>query len=179
MGGRTHYLEKVRARHSELARAYKELELITLKAVLEHVPDPMAGLREAERVLRPGGVIFLVVPDGGYIKNRLVPRTGRNFRPDARGWQHHVYFRSRSLAEACRRVGLKVAHEGRAVWREGPLWHWPAEALRWFGLAAWTLVLRITFLRRDIQAFLVKRPVEGGISRGARSKSRRGSGRGL
>ena len=134
-------------------------DVVMLKAVLEHVPDPIAGLREARRVLRPGGVIFVIVPDGAYIKHTLSPQTGRDFRPDARGWQHHVYFGSESFARACERVGLSVRYEGRAVLRRRPQTRlpFPAEHVRWLGLAAWTTASIWTHLRRDIQAFVTHR----------------------
>lgn len=133
-------------------------DVVMLKAVLEHIPDPMAGLREAARVVRPGGVLFVVVPDGDYYKHAIVPRTGRDFRPDARGWQHHVYFDSRSFRRACAGAGLEVAVEGRAVRRQRAGAALPAglEGVRWAGLAAWSWASRTAHLRRDIQAFVVR-----------------------
>jgi len=134
-------------------------DLVMLKAVLEHIPDPMAGLREAARVVRPGGVLFVVVPDGAYYKHTVFPRRGRDFRPDARGWQHHVYFDSRSFRRACASAGLEVMLEGRAVRRHRPGAALPAglEAVRWAGLAAWGWASRTAHLRRDIQAFVGRR----------------------
>lgn len=133
-------------------------DVVTLKAVLEHVPDPMAGLREAARVVQPEGVLLVVMPDGAYYKHAVFPRTGRDFRPDARGWQHHVYFDSGSFRRACAQAGLSVAHEGRAVLRRRPGAALPAplERARWAGLALWTEASRMCHLRRDIQAFVIR-----------------------
>jgi SAM-dependent methyltransferase len=133
-------------------------DIVILKAVLEHIPQPMDGIQEAARVLRPGGVIFVIVPDGDYFKHALMPTRARDFRPDARGWQHHVYFHSPSFARACGEVGLAVAQEGRAVLRRRATAAlvFPLEHVRWLGLAAWTQLARWTRLRRDIQAFVVR-----------------------
>lgn len=39
-------------------------DLITLNKVLEHVPDPVAMLAQAGGLLRPGGVVYVELPDG-------------------------------------------------------------------------------------------------------------------
>ena len=90
----------------------QSFDIVTLKHTLEHVRHPMRGLREIARVLRPGGVAFLIVPDAAYYKIVLMPRRGRSFRPNRRGWQHHVYFYERNLAEASRLAGLTPLKAG-------------------------------------------------------------------
>lgn len=37
-------------------------DVVTLWDVIEHLPDPMAMLRESQRLLRPGGVVFFKTP---------------------------------------------------------------------------------------------------------------------
>ena len=49
----------------------EHFDVVTLWDVLEHVPDPMATLRETHRVLRPGGIVLARVPNGGSWEARL------------------------------------------------------------------------------------------------------------
>ena len=42
------------------------LDYVVCSNVLEHVANPVAALAEWQRVLRPGGIIYLVVPDRRY-----------------------------------------------------------------------------------------------------------------
>jgi SAM-dependent methyltransferase len=42
-------------------------DAVVLLDILEHLPDPRAALAEAHRVLRPGGVVILSVPNRGAL----------------------------------------------------------------------------------------------------------------
>ena len=57
--GRVDFLADARA----LPIADGTLDYLCSSHVLEHLPDPIAALHEWHRVLRPGGMLYLVVPD--------------------------------------------------------------------------------------------------------------------
>lgn len=133
-------------------------DIVTLKHTLEHVERPMDALREVARVLRPGGVALVIVPDAEYWKLSLMPRRGRSFRPDRRGWQHHTYFSTGNLADACRRASLLPVLEGKTIFR-GRLAKGARvifERARWALLGAWVWTCRVTRTRREIQVIARK-----------------------
>lgn len=50
----------------------ESFDVVTLWDVLEHTPDPMSTLREVSRVLKPGGLLVVNVPDIGAWLPRLM-----------------------------------------------------------------------------------------------------------
>lgn len=128
-------------------------DVVTAKHTLEHVRVPKQGAAEVARVLRPGGVAFIVVPDSAYWRCGLAPRSGKYFRPAELGWQHHVYYSIENLSRLLRDAGLEVVSTDKAMLRrrlaKGPAAAW--EGLRYAGLKAWTTTSRMTHLRREIQ----------------------------
>ncbi|HZA51486.1 MAG TPA: class I SAM-dependent methyltransferase [Myxococcaceae bacterium] len=153
--------------------ADESFDIVTLKHTLEHVSNPMEALREIERVLRPGGISFLIVPDAAYYKILVMPRRGRSFRPDRRGWQHHVYFYEQNLADAAMRAGMTPVKAGKDILRrrlaQGARAPW--EWLRYAFLVAWTWTCRATHFRREIQ-LIAQKPTAGATLSDLRASGR-------
>jgi SAM-dependent methyltransferase len=50
----------------QLPYASNTFDAVILSEILEHIDDDVAGLREAYRVLKPGGVVAITVPNANY-----------------------------------------------------------------------------------------------------------------
>lgn len=116
--------------------------LITLWDVIEHVADPVPLLREAGRVLAPGGRIVLTTGDWG---SAYAQAQGERWHLLTPPW-HLTFFSRTTLAEAAQRAGLrvlKVASEGVAG--DGPRWRNPLSLLatRALGLGD---IMRVTLV---------------------------------
>ncbi len=129
-------------------------EIVVLKHVLEHTIDPRRAVSELRRVLSPGGVALIAVPDVRYWKADTARRTYRYFRPDDLGVQHHVYYSKDTLARLLEGNGFRVAFASKAVYRAHraarSAVHWLWEGARFAALAGWVAVARRLRMQREV-----------------------------
>ena len=89
----------------------QDFAVVSLVAVLEHLVDPAASLREIAELLRPDGTLYLLVPDASRFSDHL-DAPYQQFSVE-----HINYFTSASLKNLLASVGLEVAVERGTVVR--------------------------------------------------------------
>jgi 2-polyprenyl-3-methyl-5-hydroxy-6-metoxy-1,4-benzoquinol methylase len=90
-------------------------DVVSLWDVIEHVPDPMAYVRKAASLLRPGGVLALATPDVGSLPARM---TGPRWVGYKLSEEHVYYFSTRMLTRMLNEAGMEVVytrHVGKYV----------------------------------------------------------------
>ena len=73
--------------------------------VLEHIPDDAAALGEVRRILKPGGLLILGVPNEGAAFWQLAYRLQPKVRATS---DHRHHYTADSVAAKCREAGLTV-----------------------------------------------------------------------
>lgn len=98
---------------------------ITMIDLIEHVADPVALLKSARRLLRPGGRLYIVTPNHdalihsiGIALDRIAGRLSQPLIDHLYIPWHEFYFDARSMAAALRAAGLSMCS---AVPQEFPL----------------------------------------------------------
>lgn len=80
-----------------------KFDFILYQDVIEHVTDPVGELKKAYKILKPGGVIYLVTPDVGGFWSKLLGRYWYHYKPT----EHVVYFSQETMNLALRKAGFK------------------------------------------------------------------------
>jgi SAM-dependent methyltransferase len=99
-------------------RPTASLSLVTCFQTIEHVPDPAALVRDAARLLKPGGVLAIVCHDRRAPVNRLL-----GLRSPIIDVEHQQLFSPASITRLLQLAGLAdVGH--RAIRNSYPLRYW-------------------------------------------------------
>jgi 2-polyprenyl-6-hydroxyphenyl methylase/3-demethylubiquinone-9 3-methyltransferase len=103
-------------------------DVIVCSDVLEHLENPAAILREIARVLKPGGEVFLTLPNAFNLWQRLeILKTGNSsrYKSERRARPHgHISLLPTAVLDSlCLRAGLELtAHGGGYVWWKNHFW---------------------------------------------------------
>ena len=89
------------------------LDAVTFWDVLEHVSNPVADLTRARKLLRPGGVLAVTVPNSA---NMLARVSGHRWFGYKTAGEHLHFFTALSLREAFRKAGLTVRMRRSTTW---------------------------------------------------------------
>lgn len=87
----------------ELALPAQSYDAITLYDVIEHLPDPVAALREIRRLLAPEGVLHIVTPNVGGLQAKVLGRYWYHYKPG----EHLFYFSPKTLRATVQRALLR------------------------------------------------------------------------
>lgn len=97
-------------------------EMVIFRHVLEHFLDPAKILRQADRILKPGGYVLIIVPNGDSLGRRIF-RQYWEWAPPS-----HIYnFSPRSLSRLLQRAGFlltKIFHSPSPVLLSTSLHNW-------------------------------------------------------
>jgi SAM-dependent methyltransferase len=121
-------------------------DAVTLNHVIEHVPDPLATLRECARVLRPGGDLVLFTPNNGSLGHRVFGCHWRGLEPP----RHLHVFCPESMSALLRAAGF-TRYEVSTLNSD---YIWRKSAALWAGRGSPQAGLRETFSSRTLAGLL-------------------------
>lgn len=134
-------------------------DIVVMKHVLEHTPQPQVALGEVHRVLRPGGAVVIAVPNVDYWKGDKRRTQYRYYRPDDLGAQHYVYYSEDTLRTRLSRSGFEVVGFGKTRSRQAlarrSAWWAVAEPVRAWAWRVGRTIGRNFKLQREV--YLVAR----------------------
>jgi len=79
-------------------------DLVTMLDLVEHLPEPVRTLREARRILKPGGVLVVSTPDFRSLSRRVLGRCWAALSPG----EHLANFDAGTLGRVLKRAGFSL-----------------------------------------------------------------------
>lgn len=83
--------------------AKDSFDIVLYQDVIEHVTDPVQELKRVHRILKPGGLVYLVAPDVGGLWSKLLGSLWYHYKPI----EHVVYFTQDTIARALKEAGFE------------------------------------------------------------------------
>jgi len=101
-------------------------DVVALSDVFEHVSEPLAMLRDAARLLKPDGLLYVKVPNARFNlfkqwASRIRGRTPRHGVWDS--YEHVVHYTDETLRRMLRKGGFEVFALSAARPVQIPVWH--------------------------------------------------------
>lgn len=101
-------------------------DVVTLTDVFEHLTNPKGMLKEAYRILKPQGIIFIKVPNGLF---NIFKLTGARLTGSLKNYdifdsyEHVVHYTQKTIGTMLRECGFKVVNFSIGKPIQLPVWH--------------------------------------------------------
>lgn len=101
-------------------------DVVALSDVFEHVTSPLEFLAQADRYLKPDGIVYIKVPNARWnlFKQRVLKLLGR--QPKQGVWdsyEHVVHYTSETLRQMLEKAGFEVLRITIGKPIQVPIWH--------------------------------------------------------
>ena len=137
-------------------------DIITLIDVLEHVETPKILLQELHRILKPGGILFIRIPNGAYEKLKfafLYPLFGQHCFDFFATHEHLVHYTQDTLklqAESQGFTEIKSVVSAPNLDSSGPVGKWISSLLYRLALVIYQLTGRVGCFSSGVSGYFQK-----------------------
>ena len=94
-------------------------DVVHISEVLEHVPDPVALLRECRRILKPDGIFFLSLPNGTADRQGMIDYWTLYRKPPGHASGHIFFFSAQGLISLLSSNGFKLVDSYTYAFKQG------------------------------------------------------------
>lgn len=100
---------------AELEKIGKTYDVIVMRHVFEHLPNPIEQLQLFSKPLNPNGLLMINVPNGRYIKGRILKEKYKFFSSKHVGLQHYFYYNPANLKILLEQNNYKVLMKNDSI----------------------------------------------------------------